>query len=984
MSKEVMSFSSRSKDLEQKNRKDLTDIIFNSRSNHINLNPLEDSKANREALRMYFAQIDADNLLNNEPVFESIQLRTQAKRFLIALQAYKDSKDSVIPISYLLENAVEKGFPKLLKLIKFKSFIKSFNLQMFEESEDFKKAPYYEIHDLGQIFKFDYLPHFEEHVEDYEDHFIPLTGKNNLEESLEDVIFNLLPDEIDEIDPSVYLNQMSSSSTYIPETGKSQKLWKRKVQGQVKLTHKALEGRRSVIQVGPANTRDSVILSAEHLATTQAINKQIQEILNKMSESGMKDGLDLEAKIKSIRKKYSYFVCRDIQKEGITKPRRLIIILKRALERKYPNIKIFSYMDIYENFELLIDGKRLETLRGHGLGMANAITTLLQISLFYLTLKEMAREKEFIFEECTCLAYNDDFLTAFKTESDYQTFMQYERDVYEDFSLLIKPEKSFSGMEFNFCEIYSIDSMNKKESYFRTEILMSLLCVNTTHAKFYVNALSNNPYLGEYLDLILDKFGYEFFKDEHKIPFILGGWFSKSYNGVSLDLKDLKEIPGKILASYSASKIKKININKNDNKEYIVREFVDISIPEIMCNIFKKKYKLSELADKYSRLREKGNLWTKYYERLRDRRRKEFLSIRSGIPLDEFYQMVRKDYPLRDFIPPEDLWNIKVKFRTKRMGKSDFVSEITQYKKFLLYYEKNSNRKNQIFEPISFIRDISKKSLNQSDIDFIKEQMFFRLDIYLLDKESNTYFDFSESQREVLNNEYINIQSVADAMFSVYNQTFIPINHIENKEWKEYLEKENFIWDIRIESMLYLEGFRHSVLIDLSSKIKEFDEDSYETILDFREIYNSRIEKEDIENDIIIETIPEEKDKVPENSDPESLFWLFYHDLSSRSNDLYNLYEDLISHHVRMIKISDVIKNYVFKDLDFKKLTYIERRILNKSNLGNLVLQGSEAKLKFGENLNLDSAAFYFSPDMSGNPDTEEDNFIGFNEDEFF
>lgn len=68
------------------------------------------------------------------------------------------------------------------------------------------------------------------------------------------------------------------------------------------------------------------------------------------------------------------FWCRDFTKEGLTKPRNLLTIILEEMEAKGYDIINTKF---YEGITVLDGENWSEPVRGHGLGMANSLTTLM-------------------------------------------------------------------------------------------------------------------------------------------------------------------------------------------------------------------------------------------------------------------------------------------------------------------------------------------------------------------------------------------------------------------------------------------------------------------------------------------------------------------------------------------------------------------------------------------------------------------------------
>jgi hypothetical protein len=78
--------------------------------------------------------------------------------------------------------------------------------------------------------------------------------------------------------------------------------------------------------------------------------------------------------LKSMEKfKFSY--CRDLTKEGLTKPRNLLKIMLECIKKRFEDFPVQP--DFFDTYCVLVDGGNVYPPRGHGLGMANELTTLM-------------------------------------------------------------------------------------------------------------------------------------------------------------------------------------------------------------------------------------------------------------------------------------------------------------------------------------------------------------------------------------------------------------------------------------------------------------------------------------------------------------------------------------------------------------------------------------------------------------------------------
>jgi hypothetical protein len=223
-------------------------------------------------------------------------------------------------------------------------------------------------------------------------------------------------------------------------------------------------GKRSIVQVGPANTRDSIILPSDTLNTVSLIEKQMHHIVKHFPENMMIDNpAEMEAKLSRLDFKFPSKYCRDITKEGITKPRNLIQIILEEGHLRFPDMIAFDpAFKTYSDLTIIdFDGKLLKPTRGHGLGMANSLTTFMQIAVFRLIVERMTLETP---EKSLFGAFYNDDATIFSADKDIlAAYIDFEEDVFYELSLIRNPKKSFwGGYQFFFLRFIFLRSTIEK------------------------------------------------------------------------------------------------------------------------------------------------------------------------------------------------------------------------------------------------------------------------------------------------------------------------------------------------------------------------------------------------------------------------------------------------------------------------------------------------------------------------------------------
>lgn len=592
-------------------------------------------------------------------------LRSTWYRFLIKLDAYLDSTNPLQKREDLLFYAASgANGTKTQKRVKTASILKSGRTSTYESNPDLENIPAYTFTDIGQIFNPNYLPLWNEKVDDYKEGLAPVV-KN--EEALD-----LFKRTFRKIISSRKFRKVrwqefalsSSGSKSLDQKGKKVPKWKSMLNVKSPAT-KIGDARRCIVPAKPGGFRDTVILSAEASLRVQWLDAQIMNLLEDIPEHiHLKSRRKIDKKINKIEKNNFFFYMRDIKKEGITKPRELLKIMLEVLKEEYPDVPAWECTEFYESFRLILEnGSIIKPPRGHGLGMANSLTTLMN-----LTISEMVNYVDTdteIIEEFDTLSLNDDFLAGFKTEEDLRTYEDKEKKVMDSLSILFAPKKSFSSRHLCLiAEEYILNgTRSRKESYQRASVLSALAATNIVEAKHLVNSVVNEEtfaYWELYKREIISKWGYEFFPHEYTVPYELGGWVSSIINGINcvtiqLDNIDLKRYH---FAAAKASKENSLHLNIRGKKEPLLTQIYKI-YGNVKLTTSTASYvdtgTESQLKRKYFRYKEDPRAVLNSYEDLLERRKKIF---KKNLQFNFSYQDVKEwlflnipdCYPTNEFI----------------------------------------------------------------------------------------------------------------------------------------------------------------------------------------------------------------------------------------------------------------------------------------------------------------------------------------------
>uniref|UniRef100_A0AAN0LJ88 Uncharacterized protein n=1 Tax=Kasler Point virus TaxID=3139874 RepID=A0AAN0LJ88_9VIRU len=602
--------------------------------------------------------------------------------------------------------------------------------------------------------------------------------------------------------------------------------------------------KRCIIPVCPAGTRDTVILEWSDLNTVKLIERKTLYHLSQMTQHTY--GLSERETKKTIWKflkgnSDKSFLCRDITKEGLTKPRYL---LKLMLEELSKFDKTFEpYINFYESFN--VEGFEGRFKRGHGQGMANALTTLMQIVLTHMINNKLMNRG---FEtQISSLNYNDDNVTAIP--SDYlDEVWDIEGEIFKGLGILRSEKKSFfSNQGFIFCEQYLslfYPTMNRKYATTLFQVLLSFGFTYPYEAKRYLSSISHIEEVARFLPEIVQFYGYEFFRDEHLYPISFGGWIPDSLGSYStglLMLEDL-EFSEKIIRAYNASKITKSHVlpRKYQDPKYLEFESIydQILASQGLGGIeldYLATGKFSKLYNTYALWREDKKMQASYRTSVHKMRQKEYLKPVKKI---SFFDFKDELYRTMKFVLPRYLLNFREpQFFEEKIYRDPYVQDTP-----ICNYLALMGVQLPISSPFREEYSISKREFNYSKK---KDEIFKAIELFGYDESSEGIPLDEES--------FLNLDAVIDDPIEflvvhyqiygccVYPKFDLPINEKKKSVYGEFLSLDDYIF---LSSVKYERwGYQKTKLIESILNITDVDD-----ISEFlEEIVSSRIpEKEEI------------------------------------------------------------------------------------------------------------------------------------------
>jgi len=619
-----------------------------------------------DIIRAYYGGIS----YNYIPGFDAPHhILSEVYRFYLAILSYYESTNPVIPFGKVVD-LIREEYQGIVWLKKVRSctMVRSQGGRFLEINPSdeiyWQDSLKYPILDLGDFFNVRYWlffdqpnPHDElvmwDQLDPIDPHFLTMF-KNNAEALLSDL-------NVDYIQEEEILMDVSGSASLCRD-GKTKPLWYMK-QTENYFSSSHLVGKGSYIQKCPGDTRFSITLSAPHSNSVKLIERQLALFAAEMPWSCyVKDEEEYFKRYNRFKNDSKYFYCRDVKKDGLTKNRQLIQIICATIKKKHPYMPACKYFSIYDSFEVIIDGQHHFPPRGVGLGMAAALTTILQSIVHRCNIDLMIEEDSLC--ETDAVFYHDDAAFGFLTADGMETYSDIDYRVCRELGIPNKKEKSFSGEFFVLCENYSDWHIDRKESYQRYLMKSVHTATNVTHAKFlwlslyrYVEPL----HWKESLESIIEHFGLEFYLEEGGYPSLFGGWIPANYQKIDISFWSLESHTKKQVAASLANKLHPSPYMGKRKYEGTYDSFFKKLFPFVTNwgrdKLFLIDQPMHQVALSFTRLDRIGYT-TKYWQHQHAMRNREYHVRMVGpqMPIDDWYFAVREVHSHLDIIPPKDMW----------------------------------------------------------------------------------------------------------------------------------------------------------------------------------------------------------------------------------------------------------------------------------------------------------------------------------------
>jgi len=500
----------------------------------------------RDQVRLAFASEDA-RFYDPPEFLGSPRINGELKRFIVALYSFLDPRN--LPkqsLSQLMQLIGNKDAVKYLKDLRFVSLVKLGlgNGRFAQTDPALEQIKPIQITDIGQIFNYRYWIFWEE--PDPQDEIwchepIEPIDPDHMKEYRE-VLFQILPDSVEQVDPREVLMSVTGSGS-VPEgyPGMSSKVYIEKgVVGRNAFATDHIHAKLCYIQKCPGDSRRASVLTVPRSNTVKYIEKQCALIAEEIRYSCyVSDPEEFSKRYDYFTATFTRFLCRDIKKDGLTKPREVLRNTLDVICKKYPHLEFFSkFKNFYNEWTYYLAEEPdniIHPPRGVGLGMSSALTTIVQSTICQMTINRMLREGELGIEgKIAGLFYHDDSAVGATLQEDLDNYDSEENQVLKDLRFIKNYKKTFEADNFVLCERYS-NSLDNKRSYQLNLLNSPFIACNIVQAKDYSQQIikyKTQFNVKEWVSAYVAYWGHEFDPTEAVLPYRLGGWIPAEYKGV--------------------------------------------------------------------------------------------------------------------------------------------------------------------------------------------------------------------------------------------------------------------------------------------------------------------------------------------------------------------------------------------------------------------------------------------------------------------
>jgi hypothetical protein len=274
----------------------------------------------------------------------------------------------------------------------------------------------------------------------------------------------------------------------------------------------------------PGETRDGVTIPT----TTKRILTRVGSAISQLMQAGKfrkrhPTGMNYEevdSKLQHFSDKYSWFLCLDFEKIGLTLP---TYIISKVLDTCYDITEYEPFLEaknLFEGLEYHNGSDYYKIMRGFCLGLFNEGMTLVQLALHHMSCIETDVDHDGMF-------LNDDAVVAFYTKKEALAYAEADSTSCLALGIPRKDAKSFLAKGFFvFCEEYYKDSKLNKDVLRNCAYNACYYMPTIRLAKELFSSITMSLGLDEdALPPLVEFWGYEFYEDEYLHPFEFGGWY---------------------------------------------------------------------------------------------------------------------------------------------------------------------------------------------------------------------------------------------------------------------------------------------------------------------------------------------------------------------------------------------------------------------------------------------------------------------------
>jgi hypothetical protein len=441
-----------------------------------------------------------------------------------------------------------------------------------------------------------------------------------------------------------------------------------KVRGISKISHiprelkqsrcASLEEYSSVLRIRWINSAVSKIISRDKRYAQKYDSEDLKKILD-TSINPTKTILDTFHKCYDGKVRTSY--CRDFSKEGLTKPRNLLGIMLEELHEYFPDELAFIEPHFFDAWDIETPQGNRSTARGHGLGMANELTTFMQFIIEDMNFTKRPNLRAGV----DWSGYlNDDAAIIFDKWSFADEYKFVDMKTCSDLGLAFKTKASFLSVgTVVLCEIYSSaysPKINNKDIFAKVALGTLYKAINASHARSLFSSIEVGVEPVQ-VQTVQEYWGFVLYPNEFKQIKELGGWIPDTEEKIRIDFafQNDFDLVGHIqLRAYEAYKEVKFvphpwdkkkvrtKVYNHYNPEYLrargVNEFID-------SNMMFRPSNYSE---------ENTKCWRDYQKNLKAVFKK-LISHKKQMTIKELYEIVASDEIDFDIIPPTNMRSVE-------------------------------------------------------------------------------------------------------------------------------------------------------------------------------------------------------------------------------------------------------------------------------------------------------------------------------------